>query len=146
MRRLFFFTNAFSISANPWKFWNPPKATPIHLGRNISSDRLTNSYSVPEIYLLFTSWKKIWLNKWYVWVFVCSLQVTHTDTHTYALGATSGASDYAVKPNQFPVFGLMDAIIFTDLKQVSMPPPPSASTQQLLRQTYIYEHNLREDK
>lgn len=48
----------------------------------------------------------------------------HTQTHTYALGATSGASDYAVKPNQFPVFGLMDAIIFTDLKQVSMPPPP----------------------
>lgn len=47
---------------------------------------------------------------------------THTQTHTYALGATSGASDYAVKPNQFPVFGLMDAIIFMDLKQVSMPP------------------------
>lgn len=59
-------------------------------------------------------------------VSVCLLTAgyTHTDTHTYALGATSGASDYAVKPNQFPVFGLMDAIIFTDLKQVSMPPPP----------------------
>lgn len=31
----------------------------------------------------------------------------------------SGASDYAVKPNQFPVFCLMDAII-TSLKQVNV--------------------------
>ncbi|XP_038570683.1 tau-tubulin kinase 1-like [Micropterus salmoides] len=45
--------------------------------------------------------------------------------------ATSGASDYSVKPNQFPVFGLMGAIIFMELKQVlspteqSTPSPPS---------------------
>ncbi|KAF0038042.1 hypothetical protein F2P81_010916 [Scophthalmus maximus] len=32
----------------------------------------------------------------------------------------SGASDYAVKPNQLPVFGLMDAIIFMDLKQMGL--------------------------
>lgn len=49
---------------------------------------------------------------------------THSNTQTHALGATAGASDYAVKPNQFPVFGLMDAIIFMDLKQVRVPRPP----------------------
>lgn len=43
-----------------------------------------------------------------------------------ALRATAGASDYAVRPNQFPVFGLMDAIIFMDLKQVSVPHPTPA--------------------
>lgn len=44
---------------------------------------------------------------------------THSKTQMHAIGATSGASDYAVKANQLPVFGLMDAIIFMDLKQVS---------------------------
>ena len=39
----------------------------------------------------------------------------------------SGATDYAVKPNQFPVFGLMDAIIYMDLKQVSVPPSPAGT-------------------
>lgn len=58
---------------------------------------------------------------------------SHSKTQAHALCATSGASDYAVKPNQFPVFGLMDAIIFMGLKQVSVcpyySPPPHAPTR-----------------
>ncbi len=48
---------------------------------------------------------------------------THSKAQTHAFSAMSGASDYAVTANQFPVFHLMDAIIFMDLKQVRMPPP-----------------------
>lgn len=37
-----------------------------------------------------------------------------------ALGATTGASHYAVRPNQLPVFGLMDAIVPAAPQQVSV--------------------------
>lgn len=62
------------------------------------------------------------------------MEVPHTltQTQTCTFGATSGASDYAVKPNQFPAFGLMDAIIFVDLKLVSVPQTPSQ-----LKQTHM---------
>lgn len=61
---------------------------------------------------------------------VGSLEVSHTPkTQTHAFCATSGASDYAVRPNKFPVFGLMDAIIFMDLKQVNVPPLPPPPLQ-----------------
>lgn len=60
---------------------------------------------------------------------MCSLEVSHIPkTQTHGLCATSGASDYAVRPNKFPVLGLMDAIIFMDLKQVNVPPITTTST------------------
>lgn len=65
---------------------------------------------------------------------------THSETQTCTIGATSGASDYAVKPNQFPAFGLMDAIIFMDLKPVSVPQTPSQHRQthmQTLSKTVV---------
>lgn len=47
-----------------------------------------------------------------------AMECLHTpETHT--LSVMSGASDYAVKPNQFPVFCLMTAIII-NLKQVNI--------------------------
>lgn len=65
---------------------------------------------------------------------------TYSKTQTHALCAMSGASDYAVKPNQFPVFGLMDAIIFMDLKQVSVPPPPPPTPSQTHTWTHLSKH------
>lgn len=56
---------------------------------------------------------------------------THSERQNRACCTKSGASDYAVKPNQFPVFSLMDVIIVMDLKQVSvppLPPPPQPDT------------------
>lgn len=72
-------------------------------------------------------------------LFPCNLRGPHTRTHArahthsesqpHAIGATAGASDYAVKPNQLPVFGLMDAIIiFMDLNQVSLLQSPQTNT------------------
>lgn len=53
----------------------------------------------------------------------------HSESQPHAIGATAGASDYAVKPNQLPVFGLMDAIIiFMDLNQVSLLQSPQTNT------------------
>lgn len=51
-----------------------------------------------------------------------------------ALGATTGASHYAVRPNQLPVFGLMDAIVPAAPQQVSV----------ALLATYKHTHTCNE--
>lgn len=76
-----------------------------------------------------------------IWLFANWRFHTHSETQTHALCATSGASDYAVRPNQFPVFGLMDAIIFMDLKQVSVPPPPPQPPQPSRTHTHMHTLN-----
>lgn len=68
-----------------------------------------------------------------------------------ALGATTGASHYAVRPNQLPVFGLMDAIVPAAPQQVSvalLAPPTHTHTLQMCLHVCVClgEHWLLQNK